>query len=158
VPHLGQHRDPVLPGGVGASAFVCMDLQQKLHRIGHVVRAWPDQHSAVTSAALLGPRDVAIGISRTGRAKDTIASLAEATRQRAITVAITNFPGSPIAAVASHVLTTAARETTFRCGCHGQQIAALTVVDCLFVAVAQRNYQQTLRALERTYAAVQARP
>ena len=37
------------------------------------------------------------------------------------------------------------------------RIAALTVVDCLFVAVAQRNYRQTMRALERTYAAVQAR-
>jgi DNA-binding MurR/RpiR family transcriptional regulator len=33
----------------------------------------------------------------------------------------------------------------------------LTVVDCLLVAVAQRNYRQTMRALEQTYAAVQAR-
>jgi DNA-binding MurR/RpiR family transcriptional regulator len=143
--------------GVGASAFVAMDLQQKLHRIGHVVYAWPDPHSAVTSAALLGPHDVAIGISHTGTTVDTIASLAEARRQRAVTVAITNFPGSPIAAVADHVLTTAARETTFRSGAMASRIAALTVVDCLFVAVAQRNYKQTLRALERTYATVRAR-
>ncbi len=143
--------------GVGASAFVAMDLQQKLHRIGHVVYAWPDPHSAVTSAALLGPQDVAIGISHTGTTEDTIASLAEARRQRAVTVAITNFPGSRIASVADHVLTTAARETTFRSGAMASRIAALTVVDCLFVAVAQRNYKQTMRALERTYAAVQAR-
>ena len=143
--------------GVGASAFVALDLQQKLHRIGHLVYAWPDPHSAVTSAALLGPADVAIGISHTGTTVDTIASLAEARRQRATTVAITNFPGSPIATVADHVLTTAARETTFRSGAMASRIAALTVVDCLFVAVAQRNYKQTMRALERTYAAVQAR-
>jgi len=143
--------------GVGASAFVGLDLQQKLHRIGHTVYAWPDPHSAVTSAALLGPQDVAIGISHTGTTDDTIASLAEARRQRAVTVAITNFPGSPIAAVADHVLTTAARETTFRSGAMASRIAALTVVDCLFVAVAQRNYKQTMRALERTYAAVQSR-
>jgi DNA-binding MurR/RpiR family transcriptional regulator len=143
--------------GVGASAFVAMDLQQKLHRIGHVVYAWPDPHSAVTSAALLGPQSVAIGISHTGATGDTIASLAEARRHRAVTVAITNFPASPIAAVADHVLTTAARETTFRSGAMASRIAALTVVDCLFVAVAQRNYRQTMRALERTYAAVQAK-
>ena len=55
------------------------------------------------------------------------------------------------------MLTTAARETTFRSGAMSSRIAALTVVDCLFVAVAQRNYKQTLRALERTYAAVRAR-
>lgn len=143
--------------GVGASAFVGLDLQQKLHRIGYTVYAWPDPHSAVTSAALLGPGDVAIGISHTGTTEDTIASLAEARKQRATTVAITNFPGSPIAMIADHVLTTAARETTFRSGAMASRIAALTVVDCLFVAVAQRNYRQTMRALERTYAAVQAR-
>jgi DNA-binding MurR/RpiR family transcriptional regulator len=143
--------------GVGASAFVAMDLQQKLHRIGHVVYAWPDPHSAVTSAALLGPQDVAIGISHTGTTGDTIASLEQARQARAVTVTITNFPGSPITAVADHVLTTAARETTFRSGAMASRIAALTVVDCLFVAVAQRNYKQTMHALERTYAAVQAR-
>jgi DNA-binding MurR/RpiR family transcriptional regulator len=143
--------------GVGASAFVALDLQQKLHRIGHFVYAWPDPHSAITSAALLGPGDVAIGISHTGTTADTIASLAEAHSQRATTVAITNFPRSPIAAVADHVLTTAARETTFRSGAMASRIAALTVVDCLFVAVAQRNYKQTMRAVERTRAAVQTR-
>ncbi len=143
--------------GVGASAFVALDLQQKLHRIELVAYAWPDPHVAVTSAALLARGDVAIGISHTGRTADTIGSLEEARSRRATTVAITNFPGSPIARVADFVLTTAARETTFRSGAMASRIAALTVVDCLFVAVAQRNYQQTLRALERTYAAVKAR-
>jgi DNA-binding MurR/RpiR family transcriptional regulator len=143
--------------GVGASAFVALDLQQKLHRIERIVYAWPDPHSAVTSAALLRRGDVAIGISHTGMTADTVGSLAEARQQKATTVAITNFPGSPIARVADYVLTTAARETTFRSGAMSSRIAALTVVDSLFVAVAQRNYKQTLRALERTYAAVKAR-
>jgi DNA-binding MurR/RpiR family transcriptional regulator len=143
--------------GVGASAFVALDLQQKLHRIELISYAWPDPHAAVTSAALLGRGDLAIGISHTGRTADTIASLLEASSRNATTVAITNFPGSPIARFTDHVLTTAARETTFRSGAMASRIAALTVVDCLFVAVAQRNYQHTLRALERTYEAVRAR-
>jgi DNA-binding MurR/RpiR family transcriptional regulator len=143
--------------GIGASAFVALDLQQKLHRIERIVYAWPDPHSAVTSAALLRRGDVAIGISHTGTTADTVGSLAEARSRGATTVAITNFPRSSITRVADHVLTTAARETTFRSGAMASRIAALTVVDCLFVAVAQRNYKQTLRALERTYAAVQAR-
>jgi DNA-binding MurR/RpiR family transcriptional regulator len=143
--------------GIGASAFVALDLQQKLHRIERIVYAWPDPHSAVTSAALLRRGDVAIGISHTGTTADTVGSLTEARSRGATTVAITNFPRSSITRVADHVLTTAARETTFRSGAMASRIAALTVVDCLFVAVAQRNYKQTLRALERTYAAVQAR-
>jgi len=143
--------------GIGASAFVALDLQQKLHRIERIVYAWPDPHSAVTSAALLRRGDVAIGISHTGTTADTVGSLTEARSHEATTVAITNFPRSSIARVADYVLTTAARETTFRSGAMASRIAALTVVDCLFVAVAQRNYKQTLKALERTYAAVQAR-
>ncbi|HTZ26424.1 MAG TPA: MurR/RpiR family transcriptional regulator [Streptosporangiaceae bacterium] len=143
--------------GIGASAFVALDLQQKLHRIERIVYAWPDPHSAVTSAALLRRGDVAIGISHTGTTADTVGSLTEARSRGAATVAITNFPRSSIARAADYVLTTAARETTFRSGAMASRIAALTVVDCLFVAVAQRNYKQTLRALERTYAAVQAR-
>jgi DNA-binding MurR/RpiR family transcriptional regulator len=143
--------------GVGASAFVALDLQQKLHRIELVAYAWPDPHIAVTSAALLQRGDVAIGISHTGMTSDTVGSLAEAREQQATTVAITNFPGSPIARVADHVLTTAVRETTFRSGAMSSRIAALTVVDCLFVAVAQRSYSQTLRSLERTHSAVKAR-
>ena len=160
---LGEVVDAVVQArridiyGIGASAFVALDLQQKLHRIERIVYAWPDPHSAVTSAALLRRGDVAIGISHTGTTADTVGSLAEARSREATTVAITNFPRSSIARVADYVLTTAARETTFRSGAMASRIAALTVVDCLFVAVAQRNYKQTLRALERTYAAVRAR-
>jgi len=142
--------------GVGASAFVAMDLQQKLHRIGRLVFAWADPHTALTSAALLGSGDVAIGFSHTGETTDTIVSLAEANRRGATTLAITNYPRSTITASADYVLTTAARETTFRSGAMASRIAALTVVDCIFVGVAQRNFADTLRALELTHDAVAA--
>src|SRR5206468_1482606 len=109
---------------------------------------------ALTSAALLGEGDVAIAISHTGATVDTIEPLAEARRHGALTVALTNFPRSPIVAAADLVLTTAARETTFRSGAMSSRIAQLMVVDCLFVGVAQRSYAQTREALERTYEAV----
>jgi DNA-binding MurR/RpiR family transcriptional regulator len=143
--------------GVGASALVALDLEHKLHRIGQAVHAWPDSVSAVTSAALLQSGDVAIGISHTGTTPGPIDGLAEARRQHATTIAITNFPASPIGQVADIVLTTAVRETTFRSGELASRISALTVVDCLFVAIAQRNYKQTLQVLERSYSAVAAR-
>jgi DNA-binding MurR/RpiR family transcriptional regulator len=143
--------------GVGASALIALDLQQKLHRIGRSVNAWADPHVALTSATLLKRGDVAIGVSHTGDTIDTINSLNEARASGATTVAITNFPRSAIAEAADHVLTTAVRETTFRSGAMASRIAALTVVDCLFVGVAQRNYARTMKALERTYTAVHSR-
>lgn len=143
--------------GVGASAFVALDFQQKLHRIGRIAFAWSDVHMALTSAALLRPGDVAVGISHTGATTDTLDALHEARQRGATTVALTNFPRSPITEVADHVLTTAARETTFRSGAMSSRIAQLTVVDCLFIGVAQRHHDTVREALQSTREAVSGR-
>ncbi|MGH4025095.1 MAG: MurR/RpiR family transcriptional regulator [Pseudonocardiaceae bacterium] len=143
--------------GVGASAFVAMDFQQKLHRIGRMAFAWTDVHMALTSAALLEPDDVMVGISHTGATTDTLDVLGEARHRGATTVALTNFPRSPITELADHVLTTAARETTFRSGAMSSRIAQLTVVDCLFIGVAQRHINTVDGALQATRDAVSAR-
>jgi DNA-binding MurR/RpiR family transcriptional regulator len=143
--------------GVGASAFVAMDFQQKLHRIGRTAFYWPDTHTALTSAALLGKGDVALGISHTGTTTDCVDVLDQARQQGATTIALTNYPRSPIAEVADVVLTTAARETTYRSGAMASRLAQLTVVDCLFVGVAAKNRNRTKRNLEATAEAVASR-
>jgi DNA-binding MurR/RpiR family transcriptional regulator len=143
--------------GVGASGYVALDLQQKLQRIGKPAFAWPDPHMAITSAALLGAGDVAVALSHTGSTADTIDAMREAGGNGARTVAITNFPRSPIAAAADLVLLTAARETAFRSGAMTSRIAQLTVVDCLFVVLAQQDLPASREALERTYEAAQAK-
>jgi DNA-binding MurR/RpiR family transcriptional regulator len=143
--------------GVGASGYVALDLQQKLQRIGKPAFAWPDPHMAITSAALLGPADVVVALSHTGSTADTIDAMREAGGHGARTVAITNFPRSPIAAAADLVLLTAARETAFRSGAMTSRIAQLTVVDCLFVVLAQHDLPASRDALERTYEAAQAK-
>ncbi|OLR89716.1 MurR/RpiR family transcriptional regulator [Actinokineospora bangkokensis] len=142
--------------GVGASAFVAADLQQKLHRIGRVSFAWNDTHIMLTSAAVLKQGDVAIAISHTGATADTVEALRVAREHGATTVALTNYPTSPIAEVADHVLTTAARETTFRSGATASRIAQLTVVDCLFIGVAQHHLDTSIQALDSTRDAVGA--
>jgi DNA-binding MurR/RpiR family transcriptional regulator len=70
---------------------------------------------------------------------------------------VTNFPWSPVTEVADFVLLTAARETAFRSGAMTSRIAQLTVVDCLFVMLAQQDLPGTRAALERTFAAAQAK-
>jgi DNA-binding MurR/RpiR family transcriptional regulator len=143
--------------GVGASGYVALDLQMKLQRIAKTAYAWPDPHMAISAAALRGSGDVAIGLSHTGTTVDTIDSLHEARSHGATTVAVTNFPWSPITEVADFVLLTAARETAFRTGAMTSRIAQLTVVDCLFIMLAQRDLPGTRAALERTFAAAQAK-
>jgi len=143
--------------GVGASAFVALDFQQKLHRIGLTSYAWSDAHIMLTSAAVLQPGDVAVGISHSGTTVETLDALAVAAGRGATTVALTNFPKSPIAEMADLVLTTAARETTFRSGATASRLAQLTVIDCVFVGVARQTYEPTKEALQATYTAVHGR-
>jgi DNA-binding MurR/RpiR family transcriptional regulator len=143
--------------GVGASALVAHDLHYKLHRIGLTSFSWADPHLALTSAAMLTERDVAIGISHTGTTIDVLDALLVAREHGATTIGVTNFDKAPIAAHADLLLTTAARETTFRSGAMASRIAPLVLVDCLFAGVAQRSYDSAIGALETTFAAVQGR-
>jgi len=143
--------------GVGASGFVGQDLHQKLHRIGLMAFVWTDPHAALTAAALLGPADVAVGISHSGATADVVEPLRLAAGRGARTVALTNFAGSPITRDADLVLTTAVREMPLRSGATASRIAQLAVVDCLFVGVAQLSYDAATDALSRTYDAVQNR-
>ncbi|MEU1392006.1 MULTISPECIES: MurR/RpiR family transcriptional regulator [unclassified Nonomuraea] len=143
--------------GVGASALVGLDLQQKLSRIGRTAINWHDAHSAWTSAATLDAGCVAVAVSHTGATVDTVEFLAIARRSGAATVAITNFRDSPLAATADVTLTTAARETQFRSGALGSRIAQLMVVDCLFTGVAAASYDESMAALRNTYAVVHDR-
>ncbi|MFC5824528.1 MurR/RpiR family transcriptional regulator [Nonomuraea insulae] len=143
--------------GVGASALVGLDLQQKLSRIGRTAINWHDAHSAWTSAATLSSGCVAVAVSHTGATVDTVEFLSIARKSGAATVAITNFHDSPLARSADVTLTTAARETKFRSGALGSRIAQLMVVDCLFTGVAQASYDESMQALRNTYAVVHDR-
>ncbi len=140
--------------GVGASSFVGLDLQQKLTRIGRTALNWSDSHAAWTSAATLRPGAVAIAVSHSGTTVDTIEFLAIARAAGAATIAITNHEHSVLGQRADVVLTTAARETAFRSGALGSRIAQLMIVDCVFIGVAQANYDESMAAIRNTYAAV----
>lgn len=143
--------------GVGASALVGLDLQQKLSRIGRTALNWPDPHSAWTAAATLDASCVAIAVSHSGATSDTVEFLNIARAAGAHAIAITNFNDSPLAHAADVVLVTAARETRFRAGALGSRIAQLMVIDCLFTAVAQASFDKSMSAVRSTYSAVHGR-
>ena len=140
--------------GIVSSSHVAMDLQAKLNRQGKSAFAWSDAHSALTSIALLKKGDVLVAISHSGTTTD-IVDVMRAFKDRGITtILITNALRSPAGNLADHVLHTSARETTFRSGATASRIAQLTVVDCLCVALAQRNWSGTKSALDSSRAAV----
>jgi len=119
--------------------------------------AWRDSHNALTSLSLLGPGDALVAISHSGTTVDTVDVMQEFKNRGVTVILITNALRSPATAVADIVLFTSARETTFRSGATASRIAQLTVVDCLCVALAQRNWSGTRAALDESRAAVGSR-
>lgn len=144
--------------GLGASMFAAQDLQNKLLRIDRTAVVIGDPHFAVGSAALLTSDDVAIGLSHSGETAEVLDFLARAQDHDATTIAITNYARSPIAKHADMLLTTAALETKFRSGAMASRIAQLAVIDCIYLAVAQRSYDESMAAIAATYDAVHPRP
>jgi len=143
--------------GVASGGFVAIDLQLKLNRQGKNAIAWGDIHNALTSLSVLGPGDALVAISHSGTTVDTVDVMQEFKNRGVTIILITNALRSPATAVADIVLFTSARETTFRSGATASRIAQLTVVDCLCVALAQRNWSGTRAALDESRAAVGSR-
>lgn len=144
--------------GVGASALVGQDLAQKLLRIGLVAHAHADPHLAVTGAVQLRPGDAAVAITHSGSTGDVIDPLRTAFERGATTIALTGRPNAPVTHYADLVLaTSAARETRLRPAAMSSRTSQLLVVDCLFVAVAQRTYETAAPALAASYEALAPR-
>ena len=140
--------------GFASSGYVAMDLQLKLNRLGKRSVAWSDLHTALTSISLLKKGDVLVAISHSGTTLDIIDVISEF-KEKGITIVLsTNALRSPATAIADLTLFTSARETTLRSGATASRIAQLTVVDCLCVSLAQRNWSGTKAALDQSRAAV----
>jgi DNA-binding MurR/RpiR family transcriptional regulator len=142
--------------GVGGSGLVAAELAGRLHRIGRPAWARSELPAALSSAALLRPGDVAIAISHSGRSRESVEMLRQARASGATAIALTNHPRSPLAEVATLVLTTAVRPTTFRPGGLAALHSQLFVADCIYLGVAQRNHQEACQAFAATSDAVAA--
>lgn len=65
-------------------------------------------------------------------------------------IAVTRFEPSPLSQMADCGLYMAAMEETFRSGAMFSQIAQLNMIDILYTAYFNRNYDQSIRYFEKT--------
>ena len=153
----GRHiaRAPHRDYGIGASGLVALDLEHKLRRIGLSAAASTDGHLALTSAAVLSPDDVAVGISHGGETLDILDPLRKLGHVAAPRSGSPTTPVPPLRPPL--VLTVAAHESLFRAGAMASRTAQLAVVDCIYLAVAQRRYEGAVTALDDTSAALRSR-
>ena len=93
--------------GAGGSGLLGAYLAFRLMRLRLTAQAFTDPSLAEEVANGLDEQSVAVGVSLTGITADTVHFLHNARISKAVTVAITDRPSSPITKHADHVLLTA---------------------------------------------------
>jgi DNA-binding MurR/RpiR family transcriptional regulator len=140
--------------GVGGSAQIARDVAHKFLRIGIRANVFDDAHMMLMSASVLGPDDVVVAFSHSGRSAVVLDAIQQARRRGARVIAVTNYPSSPLVDLADAVLLSTARGSPLMGENAAARIAQLNILDAVFVALAQRDYDTAEKNLAATMSAV----
>jgi RpiR family transcriptional regulator, repressor of rpiB and als operon len=140
--------------GLGGSAQIARDVAHKFLRIGVRSSPFDDTHLMAMSASLLGDGDVILAFSHTGRTRGILDAVEAGKRNGARVIAVSNYGSSPLQALADVTLCSTAQGSPLSGENAAARIAQLSIMDAIFVAVAQRAYAAAERNLARTMAAV----
>lgn len=135
---------------VGASALVAEDLESKLMRIGKSVCFSRDLHVQLTCAANLKPDELAFFISYSGQTTEVLESMKLAKAHGSRCVVLSRFGKNPLSQDADLRLSVTSPEVHHRSGAMSSRMAQLAVIDILFTAVANKDYQRIEKCLENS--------
>lgn len=121
--------------GAGGSGIAAQDMQHKFFRLGMPSVAYSDPQTFLMSAALLGPGDVVVTISNTGRTRDVVDAARTALERGAKVIAITHGT-SPLARLATVGLHANVDEDTDVFSPMTSRTSHLAIGDILAVGVA----------------------
>jgi RpiR family transcriptional regulator, repressor of rpiB and als operon len=143
--------------GLGGSAQIARDVSHKFLRIGVRTSVFDDTHMMAMSASLLGPGDVVVAFSHSGRTLGLLDAVQIARSNRASIIAVTNYESSPLAELSTVLLCSTAQGSFLTSENAAARIAQLNIMDAVFIAVAQMGYKAAETSLGRTMGAVQAK-
>lgn len=133
--------------GVYTSAMIAQDAGNRLRRIGYPVYAYTDPYEAKISAGMLGPGDTVLGISHTGRTKDTVDTLQIAGRAGASVISVTSTPNSSIVKVSDIPLVICSDEQQIFRECITSRLAHIVLLDAVCVCLGLMHYEETARRM-----------
>lgn len=142
--------------GFVASGAVAIDAQSKFFHFAVPCVAYTDLHMQLMSAAALGPQDVVVAISHTGRTKELIESVKVARQSGATVIGIT-AGDSPLARLCSLVIAVEVPENTDLYMPTISRIAHLLVIDVLAVGVALQGGVDAAKRLQKMKTVLQGR-
>ncbi|TVP89861.1 MAG: transcriptional regulator HexR [Pseudomonadaceae bacterium] len=133
--------------GFGASGAVASDAQHKFFRLQVSTAAYSDPHMQAMSAVTLGPDDVAVAISQTGRTKDLLhsAGLVGETGATLISLCPSQTPLADLAGI--HIPIDVPEDTDIYTPL-SSRIAHLVVIDVLAMGMAMRRGPELVNHLK----------
>ena len=142
---------------MGSSGVAAEEGVMRFTRAGKKCLLFRDQSIQSMTAAIVGPNDVVIGISNSGRSAPVVAALKLAQSKGAQTIGITSFERSPLVKFADTALFTPTQSPPPGLDLYGEATtsvsAQILVMDVLYTCFAAKNFSRTLKYLEETYAA-----
>ena len=148
---LMEQADKVLFFGLGASWLAARDGYEKLLRINKPCMMNEDWHLQLLSAINSTKNDVGIIISYSGHTAEMIACMKAMKENHTPMIAITRSVRSPVYDLADYRLYTTSNESLFRSAAMSSRISQLNIIDILYTAYANRQYDYSLRQLRKTH-------
>ncbi len=121
--------------------------------LGLPAQALSDPSEVFFRAATAGQRDVAVGLSHSGRSLATVRALELARGGEALTVGIANYLRSPLHAASDFFFCTSFPETRVTVTALSSRVAQLCLIDAMYLLAtrlrrAPRDYEQVNRRME----------
>ena len=145
---------PVFLFGDGAAGPVVGDFYQKMLRAGLICNYSPDRRFQDIQSELVKKDDVVLIFDLAGSSKNVVEIMERAKEKGAVTVAICNVIGSPLAKAADINLFGPGRTTSDITGTFAPRIALLCIVDCLFMMMIKYSENRFSKELKETMQAV----
>ena len=137
--------------GLGASLCAAQDAYLKFLRLNKLSIINEDWHSQLVQSYNATAQDAALVFSYSGVTAEVIACMKNLKKNGTPIIAITRCVQSPVYELADYRLYTAANESLFRSGAMSSRMSQLNVVDILFIAFANEDYEQSLGQLSKTH-------
>lgn len=137
--------------GIGTASVAAYDLYCKLLRIHYNVIFNEDHHMNLMTISQISPFDVAIFFVDNPKNKEIMQLYNIAKDKEAVTIAITKLGNNALTTGCSHVLFTTSPEIDKKSGITSSRFAQLFMVDTLYTAVCNRDYNNIREYLRDSY-------
>lgn len=133
--------------GIGSSLCVARDAYLKFLRLGVSCVLNDDWHSQLLQARNTTAEDVGLFISYSGQTVEMIECARSLKENGAKMILITRFATSELSGLADYNLYVAAHESLFRNGAMSSRISQLNMIDILYTAFANADYERSMKRL-----------